>query len=118
MSNFIDHWLNSTPIEEATRAKKLKKQGKISPEDYAKAEQSLEQKLSKYVTKDPEKMHYITFISDMSTAKEIGDDDIPPPAPGEVDIRRKGRKIPITGLRLALTLILDTTPLMAFIPTL
>ena len=62
MSNFIDHWLNSTPIEEATRAKKLKKQGKISPEDYAKAEQSLEQKLSKY-TDDPVKMHYITFIS-------------------------------------------------------
>lgn len=80
MSNFIDHWLNSIPIEEATRAKKLKRKGMISPEDYAKAEQTLEQTLSRYVTDDPEKMHYITFISDMATAKEIGDDE------------RKGRK--------------------------
>ena len=94
MSNFIDHWLNTTAIEEATRAKKLKRQGKISPEDYAQAEQTLEQKLSRYVTDDPEKMHYITFISDMATAKDMGDDDIPPPAPGETDIRRKERKSP------------------------
>ena len=84
MSNFIDHWLNSIPIEEATRAKKLKRKGMISPEDYAKAEQTLEQTLSRYVTDDPEKMHYITFISDMATAKEIGDDD-----DLKVDIRRK-----------------------------
>jgi len=91
MSNFIDHWLNYSQISEATRAKKLKKQGKISPEDYAKAERTLEQTLSRYVTDDPEKMYYITFVSDMATAKEIGEDDIPPPAPGEVDIRKKGR---------------------------
>ena len=70
MSNFIDHWLNSIPIEEATRAKKLKRQGKISPEDYAKAEQSLEQRLSMYVTDDPDKMHYITFVSDMAALKD------------------------------------------------
>ena len=31
MSNFIDHWLNTTAIEEATRAKKLKRQGKLVP---------------------------------------------------------------------------------------
>jgi len=92
MSNFIDHWLNYSQIKEATRAKKLKKQGKISPEDYAKAERTLEQTLSRYVTDDPEKMYYITFISDMASAKEISDDDTPPPAPGEVDIRKKGRK--------------------------
>ena len=70
MSNFIDHWLNSIPIEEATRAKKLKRKGGISPEDYAQAEQTLEQKLSRYVTDNPEKMHYITFISDMGGLKD------------------------------------------------
>lgn len=70
MSNFIDHWLNSIPIEEATRAKKLKKKGGISPEDYAQAEQTLEQKLSRYVTDDPSKMYYITFISDMGGLKD------------------------------------------------
>ena len=43
------------------------------------------QSRSRYVTDDPEKMHYITFISDMATAKDISggkvyddDDDSPP----------------------------------------
>jgi len=100
MSNFIDHWLNTTAIEEATRAKKLKRQGKISPEDYAQAEQTLEQKLSRYVTEDPEKMHYITFISDMATAKDISggkvyddDDDFPPVGPGDDEAESKGRLV-------------------------
>jgi hypothetical protein len=74
MSNFIDHWLNSIPIEEATRAKKLKRKGGISPEDYAQAEQTLEQKLSRYVTDNPNKMYYITFISDMGRLKDSPDD--------------------------------------------
>ena len=56
MSNFIDHWLNTAALDEATRAKKLRKKGGISPEDYAKAEQTLEQRLSRYVTDDPDKM--------------------------------------------------------------
>jgi hypothetical protein len=66
MSNFIDHWLNTAALDEATRAKKLRKKGGISPEDYAQAEQTLEQRLSRYVTDDPDKMYYITFVSDMS----------------------------------------------------
>lgn len=78
MSNFIDHWASfkniNEELEEATRARKLKRQGGISPEDYAQAEQTLEQKLSRYVTDDPEKMYYVTFISEMGGLKDSPDD--------------------------------------------